>query len=46
MNVPIPNNPSQYAAPSDPRPQEAGVHAGNDLEYELQNGSDMNQMRR
>lgn len=43
MNVPIPQNPDQYKA-QEPKPQEAGQHMANDLEYELQNGSDV--MRR
>lgn len=43
MNVPIPQNPREFQG-GDPRPQEAGTHHGNDLEYDLQNGSDM--MRR
>jgi len=40
MNVPIPHNASQYKG-QDPRPQETGQNLGNDLEYDLQNGSDM-----
>lgn len=40
MNVPIPANPSQYGG-QEPRPQEMGNHMGNDLEYDLQHGSDM-----
>lgn len=45
MNVPIPENPGQWAkAAEDPRPQEAGAYMGNDLEHELQAGSDL--MRR
>jgi mitogen-activated protein kinase 7 len=41
MNVPIPENPSQWANHEDARPQEAGGAAGvSDLEYELQ-GADM-----
>ncbi|RMZ87848.1 hypothetical protein DV736_g4926, partial [Chaetothyriales sp. CBS 134916] len=35
INVPIPQNPSHYKA-GEPRPQEAGTFAGNDLEHELQ----------
>ena len=45
INVPIPQNPQQYTG-EDPRPQEAGSFAGNDLEHELQAGSDMLQQRR
>jgi len=45
MNVPIPNNPAEYKT-QDPRPQEAAQHYGNDLEYDLQNGSDMMMQRR
>ncbi|RMZ85330.1 hypothetical protein DV737_g786, partial [Chaetothyriales sp. CBS 132003] len=37
INVPIPQNPSHYKA-EEPRPQEAGTFAGNDLEHELQAG--------
>ena len=44
INVPIPQNPTQYQS-GDPRPQEAGAYAGNDLEHELQNGSE-GRMRR
>ena len=41
MNVPIPQNPQQYTG-QDPRPQEtAGAGQANDLEHELQFGSDM-----
>lgn len=40
MNVPIPSNPGQYGGQA-PRPQETGTHMGSDLEYDLQNGSDM-----
>ena len=41
QNVPIPSNPQQYSRqPEDPRPQEAS-NFGNDLEHELQAGSDM-----
>ena len=44
INVPIPQNPKQYTG-EDPRPQEtAGTGQANDLEHELQFGSDM--MRR
>jgi mitogen-activated protein kinase 7 len=43
MNLPIPENPSAWNR-EDPRPQEAGAFVGNDLEHELQAGSDM--MRR
>jgi len=44
MAVPIPENPGQWQG-QDPRPQEAGVYGtGNDLEKELEAGSDM--MRR
>lgn len=39
-NVPIPDNAAQYGS-QDPRPQEPGVYAGNDLEAELQRGNDM-----
>ena len=38
-NVPIPENAKQYGA-QDPRPQEAGGFAGNDLEAELHMGQD------
>jgi len=45
MNVPIPENPAQWTKTAeDPRPQEAGAYMGNDLEHELQAGSDL--MRR
>ncbi|RMZ82284.1 hypothetical protein DV738_g1876, partial [Chaetothyriales sp. CBS 135597] len=43
INVPIPQNPSHYKT-EEPRPQEAGTFTGNDLEHELQAGSDL--MRR
>lgn len=43
MNVPIPQNPGHYKT-QEPRPQETGQYHGNDLEHDLQNGSDM--MRR
>lgn len=43
--VPIPQNPAAYAN-EDPRPQEASMYADNDLENELQNGSDSMNMRR
>lgn len=39
MNVPIPHNPGQYQG-QDPRPQEAGQHHHDELEYVLQNGND------
>lgn len=42
MNVPIPENPGQWASHEDPRPQEASSFAGgNDLEHELQAGADI-----
>jgi mitogen-activated protein kinase 7 len=41
MNVPIPENPSQWSNREDARPQEAGAAPGiSDLEYELQ-GADI-----
>jgi mitogen-activated protein kinase 7 len=41
-SIPIPNNAQQYSRqPEDPRPQETGAYMGNDLEHELQAGSDM-----
>lgn len=42
-NVPIPQNPGQWNSDA-PRPQETAAASGNDLEHELQVGSDM--MRR
>ena len=40
--IPIPNNAQQFSRqPEDPRPQENGAYTGNDLEHELQAGSDM-----
>lgn len=45
MNVPIPANAAQYKT-QEPRPQEAGQHHANDLEYDLQNGADMMGMQR
>lgn len=44
INVPIPDNPNQWKQ-EDPRPQEASAVFGNDLEHELQAGSDLLRQR-
>jgi mitogen-activated protein kinase 7 len=43
-NVPIPENANQWGG-QDPRPQEAGAHAGNDLEDVLAHGMDTGMRR-
>ena len=43
-NVPIPANANQWGG-QDPRPQEAGTHAGNDLEDVLAHGMDTGMRR-
>lgn len=46
MDVPIPENPSQWSNREDPRPQEASAFMGaSDLEHELQAGADIHMRR-